>query len=118
MRISEFEYHVISELITMADRDLAQQIELDIWRYGPSPDKKRLQLYVEAMKDSEDPPGFHEKCRELVKDSGIEFIPPDGVTADEAEKMGGRRLHIKATRTKPPEDYRQQLIEGENFEGK
>lgn len=69
MEVSEMEYHVISELITMEDRELAQQIELAIWPDGPKPKQVVLSMFVKAMEETDDnAQQFAKKAKDIIRD--------------------------------------------------
>lgn len=103
MIVSESEYLLISELISMVDRELAQKIELHIWAAGPVPFSDTLAKYVQALEDSPDgPEQFDEKAREILKQSGMEFVNTD---ADLRAKHPGFEHTEGNTGTTTPRKY-------------
>jgi hypothetical protein len=72
MTTSDFEYYLVSELIGMSDRVLAQQIELLIWNRSPTPNEPILEKFLEMLRESEGPEEFYEMCRKYI--SGITGI--------------------------------------------
>lgn len=72
---TEIGYLLISELVCMPDRILAQKVELDIWanHFRPS----RLKAYICALEDSEDESEFYADCEVLVGQSELIFHVSD-----------------------------------------
>ena len=56
--LSEVEYYLLAELISMKNRKLAQAIELDIFDNCPQARTNRLELYLKAIAESEDEQHF------------------------------------------------------------
>jgi hypothetical protein len=90
MMTSEFEYYLISELISMPDRELASKIELHIWRHTFVPQPKILAMYLTALQDSEDDEDFLVSARQILNDSGLEFI---------SAKEDLEQVNLQATKT-------------------
>jgi len=93
MRTSEFEYYLIQELITMPNRELAQQIELHIWNDCPHPDGEVVQRYVDALRESDGDQEFMEKAEEILRTTNeariaksAHLYPPEVFAADEAQE--------------------------------
>ena len=74
MITSVSEYYLIQELITMPDRQLAQQIELHIWYRCSTPQPKILARYLKLLKESEDPESFYVEAHKYLNASGLEFV--------------------------------------------
>lgn len=69
MELSEMEYLVISEMVRMEDRELAQQIELAIWPDGPKPKQAVLNKFIDAMKATEDNAlQFTKRAKDIIRD--------------------------------------------------
>lgn len=85
MTTSEFEYYLLSELISMPDRVLAQQIELLIWNRCPIPNEPILEKFVELLRDSDCSTSFYVAARQYVK--GIKVIKWDVVIMDHSGKV-------------------------------
>lgn len=66
IRCTEFGYHLLSELISMPDRILAQQIELLIWKGCAQPSEPMLQKFVDMLKESESGVEFYEMAKEYI----------------------------------------------------
>jgi len=66
IQTSEFGYHLISELVTMPDRELAERIELHIWKDSSTPNHELIGKLVTALEVSEDGSEFWEAARKLV----------------------------------------------------
>lgn len=66
MQTSEFEYHLISELIGMSDRELAKAIELAIWPTSSSPNSPVLERFVRALEECDDDGQFEGKARDIL----------------------------------------------------
>jgi hypothetical protein len=69
MTTSEFEYYLLSELIGMPNRVLAQQIELLIWNKSPIPNEPILEKFLEILRESEGSEEFYEMSEKYI--SGI-----------------------------------------------
>lgn len=72
MKTSEAEYYLISELISMPDRRLAQMIELHIWCNSPHPQGHILQRYLDTLNQSKNPEHFYRECYKILE--GLEFV--------------------------------------------
>jgi hypothetical protein len=74
MTTSEFEYYLLSELVGMPNRVLAQQIELLIWNKSPIPNEPILEKFLEMLRESEGPEEFYEMSTEYINGiSGIKW---------------------------------------------
>ena len=62
MITSEFEYYLLSEMISMPDRELVQKMELHIWYRSSVPQPKILAKYVQFLEESEGPDEFVDKA--------------------------------------------------------
>lgn len=74
MVTSEFEYYLLSELITMPNRELAQKIELHIWYRCSNPQPRILAKYVAMLEESKGPEDFVDKAEKYLQESGLEFV--------------------------------------------
>jgi len=74
INLSECEYYLISELVTMSDKKLAHAIELDIFADSPQANPDRLKLYLEAMATSECEQDFATKARTICATNPAPFI--------------------------------------------
>jgi hypothetical protein len=88
MITSEFEYFLLSELISMPDRELAQKIELHIWYRCSTPQPNILAKYLKCLKQSDSSEDFYEKAQKYLDVSGLEFV------LDEAGKFMTRTLNM------------------------
>jgi len=73
MTTSEFEYYLLSELISMPDRVLAQKIELLIWAKSPIPNEPILEKFVDLLKQSEDGSDFWKAAETYVNSFNIDW---------------------------------------------
>lgn len=74
IQTSEFGYYLLSELITMPDRQLAAKIELAIWATSPEPDEQILNTFIEALKESECGPDFVERARIILSNLVLDTV--------------------------------------------
>lgn len=76
IRTTEAGYYLVSALIELASEggwELAQKIELDIWRTDASGEKDRLLVYLEALGASSSPEDARSKFAEIVYNNGMEY---------------------------------------------
>jgi hypothetical protein len=79
IQTSEFGYYLISELITMPDRILAQKLELAIWNRCPIPNEPILCKIIELLKESEDNTDFYKSVQDYIDKLPIKWvISPSG----------------------------------------
>ena len=71
MITSDEEYFLLSELITMPDRILAQQIELLIWAKSRIVQESILEKFLSLLNASDGPEHFWELCRAYVDSFNI-----------------------------------------------
>ena len=74
LNLTECEYYVLSELISMPDRKLAHAIELDLFAESHSANPERLKLYLEAMGKSECEQDFAAAARFIAKQNPAPFV--------------------------------------------
>jgi len=67
IQTTEFGYYLISELISMDDRKLAEELELAIWKDGFQPVPEVLAHIIERFKESGGDFEFQEEMREYLK---------------------------------------------------
>lgn len=73
MILTETEYHLLSELIGMPDRVLAQKAELLLFRASHMPDPLVLEAYDTALQMSDGPEEFRQFLRTYLDGCGLEF---------------------------------------------
>lgn len=88
---NEFEYHLLSHLIGMPDKVLAQKLELLIWPNSPIPDAKVLKALCELVELSTGQEHLTELLEHYVKDSGKEFMENSELTGQDVGTVGPRR---------------------------
>lgn len=59
--LTDAEYFLFDELVSMSDRELAKSVVLDIWPDGPKASEERLKLYLEATELSQDEDDFEQR---------------------------------------------------------
>jgi hypothetical protein len=67
------EYYVLSEMISMPDRILAQKLELLIWRDPMHPNQRVMDELVKMLNDSGTAVAFHGLLPKFVEDKAKEF---------------------------------------------
>jgi hypothetical protein len=73
MRINEREYYLLSELVQMDDRALANMIELIIFPTSPTPHDKHLNAFCTFLEESESPSNFRLRAKAYIKKIGARF---------------------------------------------
>lgn len=73
MILTESEYYLLSELITMSDRTLAQQAELLLFPDSPEPRAEVLDAMITGLEQSESGGEFSDWLQKYVRESGVSF---------------------------------------------